>query len=873
MTRPSTCAEIRQSFLEFFRDRGHEIVPSAPVIPGDDPTLYFTNAGMNQFKDVFLGTGQRSYTRAVDTQKCMRVSGKHNDLEDVGKDHYHHTLFEMLGNWSFGDYYKEDTIRWAWELLTEAWGIPKERLHATVFTDDDEAYEIWKKYVVDESHITRHGHKDNFWEMGATGPCGPSTEIHYDLGEEFTSVENPGPNLDDVRFREVWNLVFIQYERLKDGSLQPLTSKHVDTGLGLERVVAILQGTESHYDTDVFTPYIQWVAKESGVPYDRGEGGIPHRVIADHLRAVSFTIADGVIPSNEHRGYVVRRILRRAARYGKQLGLNEPFLFRLVPLLIENLGAAFPELIQRQDHITEVIRSEEERFSAALDRGMRIFEEEATKLLKMGQKTVPGETVFTLYDTHGFPMDLTRLLAEERGLSIEEERFEQLREEAKEKTREASKQFQADDGSRRCAEGLPATKFVGYEALETSAKVLRTLPCETPGEIYLTLDRTPCYAESGGQVSDGGFFLAEGFRGELIHCSKEGDVFLHRIRVLEGSLADGDKIQVEVDRSLRLRSACNHTATHLLQAALQKVVGDHVTQAGSLVGPNRLRFDFVHSGPLTAEEISQVEGLVLEQIQHNIPLQIAVMDRAEADSKGAMALFGEKYGDKVRVVEVPGFSTELCGGTHVEQTGAIQGFRLLSQASVAANVRRVECLAGPALLDHLQDKAALVEEISNELGCPAEDLPARVAGLLKEIKKLRKDLQAARKRGASLSPDQLAKDALEIAGKGFSFASGFAEGLTVPDLRDLTDVVLQKLGGGVVLLATCNEEKNKVQLVCKVDPALSKQGVHAGKLIKEVAQITGGKGGGRPEMATAGGSDVSKIPEALERARELLQGT
>ena len=876
MQKPRSAAQVRQDFLDFFRGKGHEIVPSAPVVPGDDPTLYFTNAGMNQFKDVFLGTGTRPYTRVADTQKCMRVSGKHNDLEDVGHDHSHHTLFEMLGNWSFGDYYKEEAIAWAWELLTQVWGLDPARLHATVFTDDDEAAEIWKRYVVDEAHISRHGHKDNFWEMGDTGPCGPCTEIHYDMGAELASVPNSGPNVDDARFREIWNLVFIQYERRKDGTLEPLPSKHVDTGMGFERILTLLNGTTSTYATDLFQPTIQWVAKESGVAYDEGPAGTPHRVIADHLRAICFTIADGVTPSNAHRGYVVRRILRRAARYGRKLGLEKPFLFRLVPVLVDVMGEAFPELVKQRDHVTEVVQGEEERFSLALERGEREFEKMAAEIESRGETVVPGKDVFFLYGTHGFPMDLTRVMARERGWTVDEDEFERLFEEDKVRSKGG---FQLDEAATRCAEGVPGTEFTGYEALGVKgATVLRVVPIapedqqqEGGHEFYAAFDRTPCYAESGGQVADRAWMTGLNCDAELIHCQKFGDVFVHRFfSEIEALPSEGDRVDLRVDPEARNRTMCNHTATHLLHAALRRVLGDHVNQAGSLVAPDRLRFDFVHPRALTPEEVAEVERLVNEQVRRDVPLEVQVMDRAQADSRGAMALFGEKYGETVRVVEVPGFSTELCGGTHVPRTGTILTFKLISQASVAANVRRVDCLAGPALVEHLAAQAGVLEGLAAQLGCAPAEVPERLEGLRNEVRKLKKDLAAARKAGASLDPAQLAQDAQEIPGRGFSLATAFAEGLTVPDLRDLSDSVLAKLGRGVVLLATSQE--GKVNLVCKVDKGLTKDGVHAGNLIREVAEVVGGKGGGRPEMATAGGSDPSKIPAALERARAFLTG-
>lgn len=861
---PPSSKQIRQDFLDFFRARGHEIVAPASLIPGDDPTLLFTNSGMAQFKDVFLGTGKRSYTRAADSQKCMRVSGKHNDLEDVGRDHYHHTLFEMLGNWSFGDYYKKDAIEWAWTLLTEVWKIPADRLHATVYQTDDEAYELWLPYVVDEAHISRHGNKDNFWEMGETGPCGPCTEIHFDLGEARKSVADSRPNVDDNRFREIWNLVFIQNERHPDGSLTDLPDKHVDTGMGFERLVGLLHGTHSNYATDLFQPYIQWVARETGAAYGEGPEGMPHRVIADHLRAVAFAVADGVVPSNEGRGYVIRRVLRRAARYGRQLGLEKPFLHRMVPLLVEVMGEAFPELAERSDAVTQMLLGEEERFSDALGRGMKIFEAEAGDIEAKGGKQIPAATVFSLYDTHGFPMDLTRLLARERGMTIDEPGFEVLVEENKDRTRRDSHGFKADEGAKRCAEGLPATEFTGYQTLSGEYRVLRAVPIDdAQGEWYVALDQTPCYAESGGQVADVAMFEGRSFRAWLRHATKVGDVFVHRVVAKEGRPTEGERVHVQVDPEARARTACNHTATHLLHAALKRVLGGHVQQAGSLVAPDRLRFDFVHPKALTDQEIAAVERLVNQQIARDQGLEVCVVDRAAADAKGAVALFGEKYGDRVRVVEVPGFSTELCGGTHVDRTGRILRFSVLAQSSVAANVRRVDCLAGPALLDHLDARSRLLDRVAAEAGAAPEAIGARIEALNAEIKKLKKELAQARKAGAGLDPKRVAADADVLASgktrRPVRLAREFPEGLEVDALRDLSDAVMQQLGSGVVVLSSGG------LVVCKVsDDHVAAGDVSAGDLVRHYTTKAGGKGGGRPGMATGSAPDAARLRQVIE---------
>ncbi len=674
-----TANQIRQQFIDFFKEKKHTFVPSAPVIPQDDPTLLFTNAGMNQFKDVFLETGSRPYTRAVNSQKCIRVSGKHNDLEEVGHDTYHHTFFEMLGNWSFGDYYKKEAVAWAWELLTEVWKLPKDKLYATVYTDDDEAEEYWRKETdINPDHILRFGEKDNFWEMGNTGPCGPCSEIHIDLGPERCDKQEQEHtcfvNGDCGRYIELWNLVFIQYNRDEKGKLHPLPKKHVDTGAGFERLVAVLQNKDSNYATDVFTPLLDEISRITEVNYRQSDEKAAFHVIADHVRMLTFSITDGGLPSNEGRGYVMRRILRRAARYGRKLNISEPFIYKIVPKLVEIMGEAYPELKERQEHVMKVIQAEEEHFNRTLDRGLEIFERIKKDLQKKKQNVIPGREVFKLYDTYGFPVDLTRILAEESGLTLDMDGFEKEMEAQRNRARAASRfEMQSSDSEAWVVlnEG-PDSHFVGYDDLAVETHIMRFLVSEN--DIRLVMRDTPFYAESGGQVGDKGVISGEGFKLPVIDTQKDGDHIIHICNKIDDFMPQTDKVLAEVVSFKRQNTATNHTATHLLHAALRKVLGDHVQQAGSLVEPERLRFDFTHFEKVSAEQIAEIEKIVNRKIQENIALEIRQEKFDEAKKKGAMALFGEKYGDVVRTVAVPGFSLELCGGTHVKATGDIGAF-------------------------------------------------------------------------------------------------------------------------------------------------------------------------------------------------------
>ena len=709
--------EIRNSFLRFFAEHGHTIVPSSPVIPYDDPTLLFANAGMNQFKDVFLNTGKRSYSRAADTQKCIRVSGKHNDLEEVGRDTYHHTFFEMLGNWSFGDYYKKEAISWAWELLTKVWGLPKDRLWATVYKNDDEVEQLWKTVTdIDPLHVLRFGEKDNFWEMGETGPCGPCSEIHIDRtpdGSAAAAQVNAGT--PDVI--EIWNLVFIQFNRDETGKLTPLPAKHVDTGMGFERVCAVLQNKNSNYDTDVFTPIIQAVSKLTNQPYDgnpqsaidnrQSEIDTSMRVIADHIRTLTFAIGDGAAPGNEGRGYVLRRILRRASRFGRNLGMHEPFLYLIVPTLVETMSYIFPEIKTQQDHIQKVIKGEEESFNAALDRGLEIFEELVTKPGTQSSKIISGEGAFKLYDTFGFPLDLTELMAAERGLKVDVDAFNKLMVEQKERSRTSGKDI-AYAGLKFSAESIkaPSTEFIGYSAFEADATLIDFV------DSYAVLDKTPFYAESGGQIGDTGIFSVNGSTIAVVDTQKDRSVFGHKIE--KGILQPGERVKAQVDIQRRFSIMRNHSATHLLHNALRRILGTHVHQAGSFVGPDYLRFDFTHFAKVSNEELQKIEILVNEKIKENIPRTPNLNNIPFDDAKklGALMFFGDKYGDRVNVIQFGDFSTEFCGGTHVNNTGEIGYFKIRSEGSVASGVRRIEAVTGNKVLDLLKERE---QEFSHRL--------------------------------------------------------------------------------------------------------------------------------------------------------------
>lgn len=859
-----TGSEIRQSFLDFFKQRGHAIVPSAPVAPLDDPTLLFTNAGMNQFKDVFLNTGTRPYTRAADSQKCIRVSGKHNDLEEVGHDTYHHTFFEMLGNWSFGDYYKEEAIGWAWELLTRVWGLPKDKLYATVFREDNEAEALWNKVTdVAPSRVLRFDEKDNFWEMGATGPCGPCSEIHIDLGEGFCDKQNVsghvcGVNTGCARYIEIWNLVFIQYNRDETGGLHPLPARHVDTGMGFERAAAVLQGKRSNYETDLFTPIMAEISRLSGKTWDDPALKPSFRVIADHLRALVFAITDGVLPSNEGRGYVLRRLLRRAARYGRNLDLKEPFIHTLIPTLTDVMGGAYPELNKRIRHTATVIRAEEERFNEVLDRGIEIFEELAEKASSDSKKTIAGEDAFRLYDTYGFPLDLTQLMARERGLAVDEAGFEKEMAAQRERARESHKFEMDTSGEWETVSRGPDSEFVGYESLETQTEIRKLK--RQDDHVILLLARTPFYAEAGGQVADRGEIRGKDVRIRIADVRKQGDQILHFGIFEQGGSITRPEVTAVVTRGQRLSTARNHTATHLLHKALKEVAGEHVNQAGSLVAPDRLRFDFTHPEALSQNQLDEIEWRVNAQIRADHAVNKELKSYSEAIDQGATALFGEKYGDEVRVVEIQNYSMELCGGTHVNRTGEIGYFRILNEESVAAGVRRIEAVTGEGADLFLRKERHLIQEAGALLKCRPDEILDRVQALLDSRRELERELKKARQESAQSDVEGLLRQGQSI--DGLLVIAQEVRAPSVDALRTLGDKLREKLKSGVGVLGAVLGDK--VQLLCVVtDDLIAFRKLKAGDLVREVARKVDGGGGGKPHLALAGGKRTDKLPEAL----------
>ena len=871
--------EIRQSFLDYFANKGHNIVRSAPVIPADDPTLLFTNAGMNQFKDVFLDKGTRPYVRAADTQKCIRASGKHNDLEDVGRDTYHHTFFEMLGNWSFGDYYKVEAITWAWELLTEVWTLPKERLYATVFHDDDESFQIWQKHTdINPEHIIRFGEKDNFWEMGETGPCGPCSEIHIDLTEDGSgrSLVNVG----DYRVIELWNLVFIQYNRQSDGRLEPLPKKHVDTGMGFERVAAVLQGKGSNYDTDVFKPLFDRITEITGVRYGASMDNpldIAMRVIADHARTLTFALSDGAMPSNEGRGYVLRRILRRALRYSKNLGYNEPILHQLVGTLADSMGDVFPELTKQQDTVRKIIKAEEESFIVTLDRGIEIFNDVIEQVRSASGNTINGKDAFKLYDTYGFPFDLTRLMAADVGFEVDGEGFEHAMQQQKERARtdRKEKQHVEDDGAEWLwFSDVHRSIFSGYDQLGMQAMI--TGVKHVKGKLLVVLDQTPFYPESGGQVGDRGWIETGSYRLQVTDTIKDGDAIVHVIgavfdKILDTAITPDDlaidsnqlSAEASVDRHVRLDTERNHTATHLLHGALRRILGQHVQQKGSFVNAERLRFDFSHFSKLTDAELEEVEAEVNEQIRKSEQvIKHSEVPYDDAIAKGALAFFGDKYADNVRVVEVPGISVELCGGTHVDNIGRIGLFKIISESSVASGVRRIEALTGKTAEKLMWNEYRELQQVRHLLKAKGdESLSERVSELIEAKKELEKQLQDG-KLASLLSVLTAALHASPDIG-GCRIMTNVVEGVDADILRQAAFALRELLPYAAALL--CSVEDGKVSLVSFAsDKAVRELGLDAGKLIREAAQSVQGGGGGKPEFATAGGKNPDGIPRALE---------
>ncbi len=858
-------SELRAAFLEFFRARGHAVVASSPLVPGNDPTLLFTNAGMVQFKDVFLGKDERSYKRAASSQRCVRAGGKHNDLENVGYTARHHTFFEMLGNFSFGDYFKADAIEFAWDFVTGSLKIPAEKLWVTVFKDDDEAADLWlKKIKIDPKRFTRMDEKSNFWAMGDTGPCGPCSEIFYDHGPGIPGGPPGSKDEDGDRYVEIWNLVFMQFERSADGAMTPLPRPSVDTGMGLERTAAVMQGVHSNYDIDLFRNLI---AAAAGATHQKDLTSPSLRVITDHIRACSFLIVDGVIPGNDGRGYVLRRIIRRAIRHGYQLGQHQPFFHRLVPALAAEMGAAYPELTKGADHVVRVLKQEEERFAETLENGMALLED-AIKKLK--GRTIAGETVFKLYDTYGFPVDLTADIARERGLAIDQPGFEQAMEAQRDRARAASK-FGVD---LRGPETLDAeSTFSGYEHLKDEGKIVAILKggaeveAASLGEtVQIVLDHTPFYAESGGQVGDIGMLTSGAARFRVTDTKKLGNAHLHLGQVEAGGFRKGDVVTATVDAKTRQATVLNHSATHLLHAALRKLLGTHVTQKGSLVAPDRLRFDFSHTQPVTPEELDEIERLVNAEIRANRPADIQQLPYDAAIKSGAMALFGEKYGDEVRVLKFGDFSTELCGGTHVGRTGDIGFFRITSEGGIASGIRRIEAVTGKGALESVKATDATLKRVAASLRASPAELESKVAQLLEQQKKLEREMAALRSKLATGGGGaDLAAQAVNV--KGVSVLAVPIDGADAETLRSAADQFKSRYESAVIVLGSAAD--GKVMLVASVTPALSKT-VSAGKLIGELAQMVGGKGGGRPDFAQAGGNDPSKLADALRAVPKLV---
>jgi alanyl-tRNA synthetase len=882
-----TSREIRRSFLQYFEKEGHRIVPSSSLVPTDDPTLLFTNAGMNQFKDVFLGRERRDYRRATTSQKCMRVSGKHNDLDNVGPSHRHHTFFEMLGNFSFGDYFKEDAIRFAWTVLTEVWGLPKDRLRASIFAGDaatprdDDAFRIWKDILGDERRIDEFGAADNFWQMGETGPCGRCSEIFFDR-RDLAHV----PQGDQLI--EVWNNVFMEFNRVEGGALEPLPARSIDTGMGLERITAVIQGKTSNYDTDLFQPILSAIGDLADTRYAGGDTAaeISMRVIADHLRASTFLISDGVMPSNEWRGYVLRKIMRRAMRHGKRLGLRDPFLHRLVDVVVREMGQAYPELPANRDAVVNVVKGEEERFDAVLTAGLPRLEALLDRAAASPDRRVPGPEMFHLYDSLGVPVDFMEDLASERQLSVDREGYERAMEGQREKARAGSTFDQkkaasftfASDAARATVERTP-DRFDGYDTTRVEGATVVALFDATRAQVealasgeqgFVVTDRTPFYLEAGGQVSDTGTIEAPGVSAAVdgVVRVSPGGPRAHRVTITTGPLESGATVTLAVDAVRRDAIRRNHTATHLLHAALRQVLGPHVKQAGSLVAPDRLRFDFVQPSAIPADALARIERIVNDQVLKNTPVDTQIKPTAEAMAAGAMALFGEKYGDTVRVVSIPGFSLELCGGTHVRATGDIGLFAVTSESGVAAGVRRVEAVTGTGAYEQFAAQQRGYHELLHALGTDASQAKGTVERLHADVKRLTRELQDAKVKAAMGGGAAAGGGDDRIALNGASLIARRADGLDRAGLRTLADSLKDKLGSGVVVLAS--EADGKVSLVVSVTKDLAAR-VPAGQVVRQIAPIVGGGGGGRPDFAEAGGKDPGKIADLLRESRVVVE--
>ena len=880
--------QIRQEFITFFEDRGHRFVRSAPVVPNDDPTLLFSNSGMAQFKDVFLGTGVREYNRAANSQKCIRASGKHNDLEDVGHDNYHHTFFEMLGNWSFGDYFKKEAIGWAWELMTDVWGLPKDKLWATVFEGgdgveaDEDAENLWRTITdINPSQVLRFDKVDNFWEMGEVGPCGPCSELHIDLGEgtcPLSEEHNCSVNLEGCwRFVELWNLVFMQYQRFPDGHLEPLAAQHVDTGMGLERVCRVLQAVDSNYSTDLFAPILAGISEVTGQQDTPGDVGVAFRVIADHLRSLSFAIADGAFPSNEGRGYVLRRMLRRATRYGRLLNMHEPFIYKLVPVLAEVMGDAFPEINKQQKHVQNVIQAEETSFGLTLDRGLEIFEKMVSTPETKAAKVLSGEDTFKLYDTYGFPLDLTSLMCEERGIGTDENSFEKLMEEQRARAREAGKFKATLDEWTEISAG-PDSKFVGYDVFRTESKI-RRFSLNEQGQLQFILDVTPFYAESGGQVGDHGTFEQNGKKWNVVDVQKQGESIIHFCEKQSSEVKknspesspeftpDDSPLIAVVEMEPRLSTTNNHTAAHLMHEALRQVLGEHVNQAGSMVNAEILRFDFTHFEKVSEAQLEKIENIVNAVIRKNIPTDIYETPFQEAIDSGITALFGEKYGDVVRVVKVSDFSEELCGGCHVKATGQIGQFRVFSEEAIASGVRRVVAVTGRQAELMNQEHGRVARSLRQFMNVPEAQVPKMVEKLADEKRLLERELQNLRSENALAGVSGLLAQAEDV--EGVLVLAKIIEVDSADTLRNMGQALSEQMTSGVAWLAATMSGKST--LLCVVTDDLIKRGLKAGELVNAVALLADGRGGGKPNMAQAGIKAPEKLAEALASAVDLVR--
>ena len=869
-----TSSDIRRSFFEYFGKNGHTVVPSSSLIPQDDPTLLFTNAGMVQFKRVFTGEEGRRYKRAVSIQKSLRAGGKHNDLENVGFTSRHHTFFEMLGNFSFGDYFKKEAIEMGWEFLTSVLGLPADKLWVSVYKKDDEAYELWQKMIgIPQERLVRLGEKDNFWQMGDTGPCGPCSEILIDQGIE-TGCGRPECSVgcECDRYLELWNLVFMQFERKSSGELIPLPKPSIDTGMGLERITAVVQGVKSNYDSDLFMPLIKAISREAGVPYDSAHT-VSIRVIADHLRAATFLISDGVMPANEGRGYVLRRIMRRGARHARLIGIHEPFLYRNADHVIDLMKGHYPELYMNREIISTVIHREEEGFINTLEQGMKILDEVITEVKERGTKTIPGETLFKLYDTYGFPLDITAEIARENELVLDEAGFRNAMDTQRERARRAWVGEEKIKPIYRSLKSLVATEFVGYEHIESRGKVAAIIKdgvnverADSGAEIEVIFDKTPFYGESGGQVGDKGVGIGPEGGIDIVDTIKPLDIIVSKAHVNNGSIVVGEEWVLKVNKGTRQGTARSHTATHMLQAALKQILGEHVKQAGSLVAPDRLRFDFLHFKPLSEGEIRDIEGILNEKIMDNVPVITDVMDIDNALKAGATALFGEKYGDKVRVVQVQDVSKELCGGTHCKATGDIGVIKIISESGIASGVRRIEAFTGEASLKYLNDTEGRLEEICEAVKANPDDVAAKTDRLISTVKEQEKEIARLKEMLAASKAKDVTSEIREVA--GIKVLSKKVDGMNIDELRNFGDSLRSRIGSGIVSVGA--EVDGKAAILVMVTKDLADK-FNARDIINEIAGLVDGRGGGRPDMAQAGGKRPEGLNEALNKVAEVVE--